>query len=422
MSALPVEPRRVVVTGLGLACALGLDPPTYWRRLVAGECGIRHRAPSASSDQLPVKIAGVIADDELAAAARRDGLREPDRSNLLALYVAGRALADAGLATDGAHPHEMDVIVGSGHGNIALSNQMSIVLHREGYRKVRPTTVLRVMFNRPANLVSIRYRLTGGSHVVSCACATATIAFGEAFHRIRFGLADQALAASADTGLDDGTFAAWNRLGVLSKIPDPERASRPFDRGRDGLVISEGAAAFVLESLDSARARAARPYAEVLGYSVTSDAAHLVHPQSEGQVRALRRALAAAELSPADIDFVSAHGAATDVADPVEAASLREVFGAHAERMPVSTTKGQLGHLMGATAGVELLTMILVLQHGLIPPCRNLDDPDPRCALSFVRGAPLKMPVTTALKNCFAFGGTNSVVILRRWDEPTSRR
>jgi len=422
MSARPVEPRRVVVTGLGIACALGLDPSTYWQRLLAGESGIRYRKPSAFSDQFPVKIAGIVADDELAAAARRDDLRESDRNGLLALYVAGRALADAGLATDGAHPRDMDVIVGTGHGNVALSNQMSAVLHQEGYRKVRPTAVLRVMFNRPANLVSIRYRLTGDSHVVSGACATGSIVFGEAFHRIRFGLADQVLAACADTGLDDATYAAWNRLGVLSKIPDPERASRPFDRGRDGLVISEGGAAFVLESLDSARARGARAYAEVLGYGVTSDAAHLVHPQSEGQVRAVRRALAAAALSPADIDFVSAHGVATILADPVEAASLREVFGTHAERMPVSTTKGQLGHLMGATAGVELLTTILVLQHGLIPPCQNLDDPDPRCALSFVRGNPLKMSVTTALKNCFAFGGTNSVVILRRWDEPTSRR
>jgi 3-oxoacyl-[acyl-carrier-protein] synthase II len=422
MSACPVARRRVVVTGLGIACALGLDPPTYWQRLLAGECGIRYRKPTAFSHQFPVKIAGVIADDELAAAARGDDLREPDRNGLLALYVAGRALADAGLATDGAHPRDMDVIVGSGHGTMGVSNQTSAALHQGGYRKVRPTAVLRAMFNRPANLVSIRYRLTGDSHVVCGACASASIAFGEAFHRICFGLVDQVLAASADTGLDDVTYAAWNRLGVLSKIPDPERASRPFDRGRDGLVIGEGAAAFVLESLDSARARGARAYAEVLGYGVTSDSEHLVHPQSEGQVRAVRRALAAAELSPADIDFISAHGVATILADPVEAASLREAFGAHAERVPISTTKGQLGHLMGATAGIELLTTILVLQHGLIPPCRNLDDPDPRCSLSFVRDNPLKAPVTTALKNCFAFGGTNSVVILRRWDDAISRR
>jgi 3-oxoacyl-[acyl-carrier-protein] synthase II len=401
-----------------VACALGFDVDTYWQRLLAGECGIRRWPPGANRAALPVTIAGAIPDDELAAALGRQHLREADRSSQLALYVAGRALADAGLPTDGARPRDMDVIVGSGHGNIAFTNEMSVVFHREGYRKLRPTTVLRSMFNRPANLVSIRYRLTGGNHVVSCACATGSVAFGEAFHRIRFGLADQALAGCTDTGLDIATFAAWNRLGVLSKIPEPERASRPFDRGRDGLVIGEGAAAFVLESLDTAQARGASPHAEVVGYAVASDAAHIVQPESEGQVRTVHKALAAAQLSPGDIDYVNAHGTATILADPVEAASLREVFGAHADRVPVSTTKAQLGHLMGATAGVELLTMILALRQGLIPPCRNLDDPDPRCLLNFVRGDPLKTPITFALKNSFAFGGTNSVVILRRWDQP----
>jgi|SRR5215468_7287887 len=416
MTPPPVQPRRVVVTGLGIACALGFDPDTYWPRLLAGECGIRRWPPEPRGAALPVTIAGVIPDDELAAALAREHIREADRSGQLALYVAARALADAGLPTDGARPRDMDVIVGSGHGNVAVSNEMSIAFDRGGYRKLRPTTVVRTMFNRPANLISIRHRLTGSSHVVSCACSTGSVAFGEAFHRIRFGLADQVLAACTDTGLDVPTFAAWNRLGVLSKIADPERASRPFDRARDGLVIGEGAAAFVLESLDGARARGASPYAEVVGYAVTSDAAHIVQPESEGQVRAIQKALAAAQVSPADIDYVNAHGTATIVADPVEAASLREAFGPHADRVPVSTTKAQLGHLMGATAGVELLTMILALRQGVIPPCRNLDDLDPSCALNFVRGDPLKTPITFALKNSFAFGGANSVVILRRWE------
>ena len=418
MTPPPVLPRRVVVTGLGVACALGFDPNTYWQRLLAGECGIRRWPPDAGGPALPVTIAGAIPDDALAAALGQPRQWQADRSGQLAVYVAGRALADAGLPSDGAHPRDMDVIIGSGHGNIAFTNEMAVAFDRNGYRKLRPTGVVRAMFNRPANLVSIRYRLTGGNHVVSCACATGSVAFGEAFHRIRFGLADLVLAGCTDTGLDIATFAAWNRLGVLSKIRDPERASRPFDRGRDGLVIGEGAAAFVLESLDAARARGAYPYAEVVSYALTSDAAHIVQPESEGQVRALRKALAAARLSPGDIDYVHAHGTATLVADAVEAASLREVFGADTERVPVSTTKAQLGHLMGATAGVELLSMILALRQGLIPPCRNLDDPDPSCALNFVRGDPLKAPITFALKNSFAFGGTNSVVILRRWDPP----
>jgi len=417
MTPAPVEPRRVVVTGLGVACALGLDPETLWRRLLAGEYGISRLARSPEDAALPVTIAGAIPDDALAAAMRSHHPRERDRNSQLALYVAERALTDAGRPTDGAEPIDMDVIVGSGHGNVAFTNESAVAFERGGYRKLRPTSVVRAMFNRPAHLVSIRYRLTGASHVVSCACASGSIAVGEAFHRIRFGIADQVLAACCDTGLDRATFAAWNRLGVLSRIADPEDASRPFDEGRDGLVIGEGGAAFVLESLDAARARGARAYAEVVGYGASSDAAHIVQPEAEGQARAIAKALAVARLSPADIDYVSAHGTATLVADPVEAASLRRVFGAHADRVPVSTTKAQLGHLMGATAGVELVTAILALQQGLIPPCRNLDAPDPRCALNFVRGDPLKGRLTHALKNSFAFGGTNSVIVLRRADD-----
>jgi 3-oxoacyl-[acyl-carrier-protein] synthase II len=260
MTSAPVAPRRVVVTGLGVACALGLDPETLWRRLLAGECGISRLARSPEEAALPVTIAGAIPDDALAAAMRSHHPRESDRNSQLALYVAERALADAGHPTDGAQPIDMDVIVGSGHGNIAFTNESSVAFEREGYRKLRPTTVVRAMFNRPAHLVSIRYRLTGASHVVSCACASGSIAVGEAFHRIRFGIADQVLAACCDTGLDPATFAAWNRLGVLSRIADPEGASRPFDEGRDGLVIGEGGAALVLESLDAARP-GARAYA-----------------------------------------------------------------------------------------------------------------------------------------------------------------
>ncbi len=402
------------MTGLSVACSLGLDVETFWQNLVAGHCGIGRVPPPWEGSPAPVSVAARIPDHWLAAAVDRYDLRDPDRSNQLALYAADRALADAGRPTDGTRPREMDVIMGTGHGNVSFLNESALAFVKGGYRKLRPTTVVRLMVNRPANLVSIRYKLTGTNYVVSCACATGSIAFGEAFHRVRFGLADEALAACCDSGVDSHTFAAWNRLGVLSRIPDPESACRPFDRGRDGLVMGEGAAAFVLETLESARARAARVYAEVVGYGSSSDATHIIQPDAAGQARAMRKALAAARLTPADIDYVNAHGTATAVADVVEAASLREVFGRDADRVPISCTKAQLGHMMGATAGVELATSLLVLQNGLIPACRNLDDPDPQCQLNFVRGEPLKTPVTFALKNSFAFGGTNSSIILRR--------
>lgn len=408
-------PRRVVVTGVSVACALGFEVEEFWRGLLEGRCGIS-RLPGIPDDSpLPVKIAGCIADEALAAALPRFGIDAPGRSDQLGLYAVGRALEDAGFPTDGARELEMDLIVGSGHGGIAITNEGARVLHQEGYRKLRPTIVVRSMFNHTTSSASIRYKLVGGSFAVSCACASGAIAFGEAFHHVRYGESESAVAACCDTGLDFATFAAWNRLGVFSRTADPAAACRPFDKKRNGLVIGEGAAGFVLETLESAQARGARIWAEVLSCASSSDARHIVQPDSAGQVKAVRKALAAAGLAPGDIDYVNAHGTATELSDVVESATLREVFGAHTDRLPVSNTKAQLGHLMGATAGVELVTTLMVLKHGLIPPCRNLDEPDPRCPLHFVRHEPLHVPVTHAMKNSFAFGGTNCAIVLRRW-------
>jgi 3-oxoacyl-(acyl-carrier-protein) synthase len=414
----PIRPRRVVITGVSVATGLGLELPALWRALLAGEHAIKPVSFAGKHPELRVKIAGQIDDGELEAGAARYGLNESDRSSLLGLYVVGRALEDAGLPVDGHAALPLDVIVGSAHGTVSSSNEATRTFLEEGYRRMRPTTVVRVMFSRPASVVSIRYKLVGASFTVSAACATGSVAVGEAFHRIRFGLTDGAVAACCDSGLDLYTFAAWNRLGVLSAIAEPERASRPFDRQRAGLVIGEGAAAFVLESLEAAERRGARIWAEVAGYGCTSDATHIVRPDAAGQVRAMRAALASAGLTADDIDCVNAHGTATELADVVEAASLTEVLGPRVVSVPVTSTKAQLGHLMGATAGVELATAVLALHHGVVPPCRNLDDPDPRCALDFVRGSPRRARPRVILKNSFAFGGTNSAVIIRRAEPP----
>jgi len=412
-----MTPRRVVITGMSVATALGLELDTFWSRLLAGESGII-RLPEVPEDSpLPTHIAGRIPDEWLAAAMERWSLSDPDRSTQIALIVMASALAHAGVPVDGAAPLPHDVIFGTGHGNVAFQHETVQAFFSQGFRKMRPTTVVRLMFNRPANLASIRFRLTGASFTVSCACATGSVALEQAWQRVRFGIADQALAACADTAVDPASFAAWNRLGVLSRNRDPARACRPFDRDRDGLVMGEGGAAFVLETLDHAQARGARILAEILGAGMTSDAAHIVQPDQAGQVRAVRKALDMAGLSPSEIDYINAHGTATELADVVEAATLREVLGDEADRIPVSNTKSQLGHLMGATAGVEMVATLLALQHGVIPPCRNLDNPDPRCLLAFVRGEPLKRPIRTALKNSFAFGGTNCALVVRKWDE-----
>ena len=403
------------MTGVSVACALGFEIDELWRGLLEGRCGIS-RVPGIPDDSpFPVRIAGCIDNASLAAALPRYNIDALDRNDQLGLYAVGRALEDAGLPTDGGRELEMDLIVGSGHGGVAVSNEASRAVHVEGYRKMRPTTVVRAMMSHMVSSASIRYKLVGASFAVSCACASAAIALSEAFLRVRYGEAEAAMAACSDTGLDPATFAAWNRLGVLSRIPDPAAACRPFDKNRNGFVLGEGAAGLVLEPLESAQTRGARIWAEVLACASSSDARHIVQPDSTGQVKAVRKALTAAGLKPEDIGYVNAHGTATELSDVVESASLREVFGAHTDRLPVSNTKAQLGHLMGATAGVELVTTLLVMKHGLIPPCRNLDEPDPRCRLNFVRNEPLKTPVTHALKNSFAFGGTNCAIVLKRW-------
>jgi 3-oxoacyl-(acyl-carrier-protein) synthase len=413
----PVLPRRVVVTGLSVACALGFEVSEFWRNILEGRVGVV-RLPFVPEDSpLPCEIGGHIPEETLRAALGRYDITDPDRSNQLALYAAGRALESAGLKGELESPLPYDVILGTGHGNTIFHNESMRAYLEGGYRKIRPTAVIRLMFNRPANVVSIHYHLTGVSFTVSAACATGSIALGTAFQHVRFGLADGALAVCADTGLDLPTFSAWNRLGILSRNPDPEKACRPFDRDRDGLVMGEGAAGFVLESLETAQARGATIWAEVAGIGTSSDARHIVQPDAQGQVKALRRALENSGVAPEEVDYVNAHGTATKLADAVECASLLEALGEAGRRVPVSNTKAQLGHLMGATAGVEMAVTILALQHQRIPPCRNLDHPDADCPLNFVRDRPLDGPVRIALKNSFAFGGTNSVVVLRRFEE-----
>jgi 3-oxoacyl-[acyl-carrier-protein] synthase II len=410
----PIQPRRVVITGMSLACALGFELEEYWRRLLAGECGIRRMPWITDDSPLPTKYAGWIDDELVKAGIQRYQIDDRDRTLQLGLYVAGRALESAGCPVNGEQAMEMDVIAGTGHGNVGFHNETVTAYAQGGYRKVRPTAVVRIMFNRLANLTSIRYKLTGVGFVVSCACASGSIAVGTAFNHVRFGLADRALALCSDSSVDPTSFAVWNRLGVFTRHADPATASRPFDKNRDGLVMGEGAAAFVLETLESAQARGATILAEIIGYGTSSDAGHIVVPEVAGQVKAIRHALSHAGITPEQIDYVNAHGTATVPADKVEAASLIEALGDAGRAVPVSNTKAQLGHLMGATAGVELVTTLLAMQKGEIPPCRNLDHPDPECPLNFVRHEALKREVRVALKNSFAFGGTNSALILKR--------
>ena len=411
------EARRVAITGMGVATALGFEVSAFWEALLAGRSGIRvlQNIPGLEDAGIPRRIGGEVDHGQLEAVLSRYRIKDSDRCTQLGLYTAGRALEDAGFSTDGQEPLDLETIAATGHGTILWQNQSLQRFLERGYRALRPTCVVRAMFNRLSSVASMHFRLVGANHVVSSACASGSVALGDAFRQVRAGFADGVLVVSADSGMDLPTFAAWNRLGVLSRNPDPEAASRPFDRARDGLVMGEGAAAFVVESFGSARRRGARIRAEIMGYGSSSDATHIVQPDPEGQARAIRRALDSAGVTPEQVDYVNAHGTGTRLADEVEAGAVHRALGTSmAARVPVSSIKGQIGHLMGATAAVEMVAAVAALESGRIPANHNLDDPDPTCDLRFVRGSSLEADLRVVLKNTFAFGGNNSVLVLGR--------
>jgi 3-oxoacyl-[acyl-carrier-protein] synthase II len=286
----------------------------------------------------------------------------------------------------------------------------------KGLRGIRPTTIPRCMSNAVTAQISMRFRLTGPNYVIISACTSSTNAIGTAFRMIRDGYAEQVLCGGAESLFDPATYGAWNNLGVMSRNPDPAKSCRPFDAARDGCVLGEGAAALMVESLDSARQRGARIRAELIGYGESSDAEHITSPSAEGQARAIRAALASAGIQPADIGFINAHGTATKANDTCESQSVRMALGDAADRIPVASNKSFFGHLLGAAGAIEALVTILGLESGNVPPNLNLDNPDPACNLNFVGNAAMAIASPIAMKNSFGFGGDNAVLVLRRWD------
>ena len=405
--------NRVAVTGVGVACPLGVDLAHVWTRLLAGDVGFSKRPGDESREARDLWV-GAVPRDALEERAAARGLREPDLPALMALHVVGDALESAGLPVDGASELPHALVVGCGHGNIAFQHDMCRAFEARGRRGIRPTSVVRIMFNRVANLPAIRYKLTGPNHTVSAACASGAVAFGEAYHKVRHGVVPAAVAACTDSGLESATLAAWDKLGMLSRESEARRAARPFAADRVGLVIGEGAAAFVLEPLEAAVARGQEVLAEVIGYGAGSDAAHIVQPDAAGEARAIKAALADAQLAPTDerIDYVNLHGTGTEMADRAEAEALAAVFRERAASIPCSNPKAQIGHLMGAAAGVELALMLAAIRAQTIPSLRNLETPDPACPLAFVTES-MRTPIRIAVKNTFAFGGSNAVVVLR---------
>jgi 3-oxoacyl-[acyl-carrier-protein] synthase II len=407
--------RRVFVTGIGLVSPHGGDPDAVFDRLYRGESAIR-KVRSGTAE---------LGGDALLAQTEFDPsdlipklqLVVMDRVSQMAVVAAHRALAAAGLLAGDGGPADMGVYMGCGlGGSQALQDSYRMYFERRS-RKPKPATVPLIMANAPAGHISMRFGLKGPSLTYSIACASSAVAIGEAFRAIRHGYLDRALAGGTEAMLNDGSVAAWESLGVLAKehADGPGASSRPFARDRSGFVLGEGAAAIVLETESSMHARGATPVAEIAGYGASSDAHNLTQPAADGQVRALRAALADASVNPESIGYVNAHATATSAGDRIEIDAIKQVFGERARKLAVSATKSMHGHLVGAAGALEFAITALALVKGRVPPTANLTDPDPDCDLDCVPCTGREMPgLTVALSNSFAFGGSNAVLVARR--------
>ena len=408
------ETRRVVITGMGVVTGIGLNEDALWRHMLEGCSGIARIRAFDVSDYRTRN--GAEVDNEALATAMEDRAITPlDRTVDMARVAAGVALEQAGLLTGRAPvpPLEVPTIFGTGIGATASLYRANEGFFRKGVRGVRPTSAPRGMANAISAQVSMQYRLTGPNYVIVSACTSATTAMGVGFRMIRDGYAEHVLCGGAESMFDPFTLAAWDNLGVMSKNPDAARACRPFDADRDGCILGEGAGAFVLESLSSAKERGVRVRAELAGFGESSDATHITSPDAEGQAKAIRAALESAGIMPHELGFINAHGTATIANDRCESESLRLALGTAATSIPVASNKSFFGHMLGASGAVESVVTVLGLEHGLVPPNLNLDKSDPACDLLYVGADAMEIDRPVAMKNSFGFGGSNAVLIFR---------
>ena len=404
------------MTGIGCVSPLGADLASTWEAAAAGQSGVAPITlfdPSEHAVHFAAEVKTPLQTGDLSAKE----VRRTDRCVLLAVDAAAQAVADAGLLVSDANRDRIGVAVGSGIGGLGTLMANHKILLEKGPRRVSPFTIPMGIANMPSGVVSIQHGVRGPNLCHVSACASGAHGIGEAARLIARGEADVMLAGGAEAAIVELAVAGFASMKALSTRNDsPTEASRPFDRGRDGFVVGEGAAIFVLESLASARARGARVRAEVVGYGASGDAAHIAAPDpgGSGGVRAMRAALADAQLDPSAVEYVNAHATSTPAGDPIEAAGLRTVFGDRVDSLPVSGTKSMMGHLLGAAGAVEAALCICALETGILPPTINLEDPDPACPLDHVANKARETGIAVALSNSFGFGGTNATLIFAR--------
>jgi 3-oxoacyl-[acyl-carrier-protein] synthase II len=409
--------RRVVVTGLGVVTSLGRAVDTFWDRILRGESGV---GPITLFDVsgFRVQFGGEVPwNAESENIANPKELRRLDRFTQFAMAAAADAVSDSGLDFSREDPFRCGVVIGSGIGGLSeFESQHERLLHK-GIDKVSPFTIPKLMVNSGSGHVSSMYGIKGPNFAVATACASAANSIGEALRSIQYGDADIMVAGGSEAALTPMGLAGFQNMRALSFHSDaPQKASRPFDMHRDGFVLAEGAGVVVLEDLEHARGRGARIYGELMGYGASGDAGHITQPDDEGRgaARAMSMALADASLNPDRVQYVNAHGTSTPLGDKAETVAVKRVFGDHARRLAISSTKSQLGHTLGASGGIELVVCALTINRGVIAPTINLENPDPDCDLDYTPNVARDAAVDVAMSNSFGFGGHNASLVLGR--------
>jgi 3-oxoacyl-[acyl-carrier-protein] synthase II len=415
----PRPERRVVLTGIGLVTPLGLGRAVNWERLTQGRSGI---GPITRFDasRFATRIAGECREFDPLAFIDKKELRKMDRFIQFGLAAAQLAVDDSGWDPEALAGARTGVHVGSGIGGIGTIEEWHKTLLEKGPDRVSPFFLIATIINEAAGQISIRFRARGPNMASVTACASGTHAIGDAFRIIARGDADIMIAGGAEAPITPLGTAGFSTMKAISERNDePERASRPFDALRDGFVMAEGAGIVILEEMEAARRRGATIYAEVVGYGMTGDAFHVAAPSQDGDgaIRVMRAALEDAGVAPTEVDYINAHGTSTPFNDKIETSAIKAVFGEHARRIGVNSTKSMTGHLLGATGGVEAAYTALCLHHQLMPPTINYENPDPECDLDYVPNQARPAAVRYGLSNSFGFGGTNAALLLKRYQD-----
>ncbi len=411
--------NRVVITGIGTLCPLGLNMATTWEALIAGKSGIDY-ITLFDAEPFETKFAGEVKGFEPTDYINRKDARRMDRFAQLAVAASLQLVEQSGIQINSANQDNIAIVVGSGIGGLTTLFEQTKVLLEKGPDKVSPFLAPMMISDMAAAQVSITLGVKGLNLCTTSACSSSSDAIGVAYELIKRGDTQAALAGGSEAIINPVGITAFNALRAISTRNDkPQLASRPFDAERDGFVISEGACLLTLESLAHAQKRGANILAEIIAYGANADAFHVTQPSEDGEgaAKAMQLALDRAGLAPSEIDYINAHGTSTPLNDKVETTAIKTVFGDYAYRIPISSTKSMLGHMIGAAGAIEAAICTMVIQHGIIPPTINLTQPDPECDLDYVPNVSRQAKVTTTLSNSFGFGGHNSVLILREYGE-----